>query len=312
MDNNILHFRRETPRELTQYKIIGAKSFFASSNELGEFFYQEFLSSDYNFWFSCFRPARDFKLLTQHPTPWIGMRLVLKNHIQMAYGQKEFNIRQGQFNFGYLPIAESISFLKAGAEYIIFDLQPGNQLIRSIPYIYGNKTLHPSDSEEKPYFWAKAFQSNMELLENVEQFLKKPSNIILCQQVMDSITNLTTVPHLIPENLKDMQIAQMFEARNIMKIDLGKKYTIPKVAKMVNTNETYLTRHFHQVFGITPFNYIAERRDELTKWLLLHTDFDLNMIAKEIGILKSSSLIHSFKDRNLISPEEWRRSRKNK
>lgn len=304
-----LHFRNEIPPELASIKIIGATPFYAK-DRFGDIFYQELITGQFSLWLSYCKPIKDFRLLIEDNGPWSGMHLLLKDHLQHTYSQEEINLRQGQFNFGYLPKPEIIVSMVSGAEYLIFDFKPSLTLLKnmdSFPNIQAflkNTTMGNENS-----FLAKAIQSTNGTLESVEQLLRNPSNTENVLTLLKSIEKNYGRKNLTA-SMKDFQIAQMFEARHIIQRDLGKKNSLPKIAQMVGTNETYLKQQFAKVFGLTPFQYQAAKRDELVKWFLIHTDFDLDLIALQTAARDAASLIHTFQSRNSLSPTEWRRKYK--
>lgn len=309
LEDITLHFRNELPPELAPFKIIGATPFYAKEN-IGNIFYQELITGQFSLWLGYCKPIKDFRLLIEENAPWLGMHMVLKDHLQHTYGQEEINVRQGQFNFDYLPKPEIIVSLRAGAEYLVFDFKPSLGLLKNMDPVPGIQAfLKNTAIVNENRFLAKAIQSTNGTLESVEQLLRNPSNIDNVLSLLKSIErnygrkNLTDI-------MKDFQIAQMFEARRIIKKELGKKNSLPKIAQRIGTNETYLKQQFAKVFGLTPFQYQADKRDELAKWFLVHTDFDLDMISKQVGMQPFTSLIHAFKSRNGIAPVEWRKKYK--
>ena len=79
------------------------------------------------------------------------------------------------------------------------------------------------------------------------------------------------------------------------------------LANITHVNKYYLAHAFKREYGISPINYLIERRIRESKYLLEHTDYALSQIAHFLGISSSSYFSQSFRRSTGQSPTEYRK-----
>ena len=72
---------------------------------------------------------------------------------------------------------------------------------------------------------------------------------------------------------------------------------IGEVARKSNLSEFHFFRSFKQAFGITPYQYILQKRLEKARYLLLNEKMEISKIAMQCGFTDLPSFSKSFKKR---------------
>ncbi len=101
---------------------------------------------------------------------------------------------------------------------------------------------------------------------------------------------------------------RLFEAKELLNDRLSNPPTIIELAKLIGLNEYKLKRGFKEIFGITIFGYIHQRRMTLAKRLLLGTDKTSKEIAFETGYSSPQHFSNAFKKNFGVSPKVARKN----
>ena len=75
-------------------------------------------------------------------------------------------------------------------------------------------------------------------------------------------------------------------------------------------SENHLLRNFNQIFGLTPFQYISQKRIQEAKRQLLETDKPIKEVAIDSGYSSFSNFSTYFKKITGKSPTSFRTFRK--
>jgi AraC family transcriptional regulator len=89
---------------------------------------------------------------------------------------------------------------------------------------------------------------------------------------------------------------------------LGAKLTVGDVAAAVELSKSYFTRAFKSTLGISPMAYIAARRVERAKCMIIDSAESLTDIALSCGFADQSHLNRRFRRAVGVTPGRWRRS----
>lgn len=85
------------------------------------------------------------------------------------------------------------------------------------------------------------------------------------------------------------------------------KITLDGLAEVFHMNKYYLVHIFSKAFGISPINYLLERRILHSKDLLKNSDFTITQIARLGGFSSSNYFTQSFKKYTGLTPKNYRR-----
>ncbi|MEG2435994.1 MAG: AraC family transcriptional regulator [Ruthenibacterium sp.] len=88
--------------------------------------------------------------------------------------------------------------------------------------------------------------------------------------------------------------------------------TLDTLADFTHVNKYYLVHTFSKEYGITPINYLIDRRIRESKYLLSNTNHSLCEIAQLLGFSSPSYFSQSFRRLCGQSPIEYRKSQRGK
>lgn len=79
------------------------------------------------------------------------------------------------------------------------------------------------------------------------------------------------------------------------------------LANEAHVNKYYMAHAFKREYGISPINYLIQRRIEESRYLLQETDHSLSQIARLLGFSSASYFSQSFRRAEGVTPMEYRR-----
>lgn len=82
-----------------------------------------------------------------------------------------------------------------------------------------------------------------------------------------------------------------------------------QLAGLLNLSTSHFSHAFKNTFGVTPLVYIARRRIESARQLMLTTDLSLTEISHSHGFCDQSHFIRTFRRQVGVTPQVWRRLR---
>lgn len=156
---------------------------------------------------------------------------------------------------------------------------------------------------------------------NFCHFDSLPSFIIQTVQrlILDYIrsdfqTNYSILGHLLIlfQQLDDLRINQVniFDQLTLDCLEQIKKQpqtmSQARLAQEMNYSPGYLSRHIKKMTGQTVSQLIARKKLALAQQLLIDTDLTIRNIAEEAGYHSESHFHRLFKEKNMISPGQYR------
>lgn len=84
--------------------------------------------------------------------------------------------------------------------------------------------------------------------------------------------------------------------------------TLDALAELAHVNKYYLVHTFNKEYGITPINYLIDRRIRESKYMLSNTNHSLSQISHVLGFSSPSYFSQSFRRLAGMSPMEYRKS----
>lgn len=84
--------------------------------------------------------------------------------------------------------------------------------------------------------------------------------------------------------------------------------SIDELAKLVNLSKFHFLKEFKKLKGITPYQYVLQKRLSLAKWYLQNTNRVIAEIALQVGFADQSHFTRTFKLHNGITPLDYRNS----
>ena len=92
-----------------------------------------------------------------------------------------------------------------------------------------------------------------------------------------------------------------------MEKHLAEDITLKDLASLIATNPQYLCRFFKEISGISPIQYLINRRIDMAAAMLLETDKSILAISMDCGFENVSYFIRKFKQKKGITPGEYRK-----
>ncbi len=86
----------------------------------------------------------------------------------------------------------------------------------------------------------------------------------------------------------------------------GQDITLQELAKLINLSPQYLCRLFKEYYDMRPFEYLARKRIQEAKNLLISGNLSVNEISSLVGYNDCSYFCAVFKKHEMLSPVEFR------
>lgn len=85
-----------------------------------------------------------------------------------------------------------------------------------------------------------------------------------------------------------------------------KDLTLTELAELIDRSPQYLCRLFKECLGSRPFEYLARKRIQQAKHLLIEDKLNINEIALQVGYNDCSYFCAVFRKHEMLSPAEFR------
>lgn len=147
---------------------------------------------------------------------------------------------------------------------------------------------------------------------NVKQYLDISFEKILqqeCSEIKECLQLIESERNELHYKINSRVINCRIEIKKVIEYinnNLGKKLALESLAKIVNMNESYLSRIFKDELGMTISDYIKKTRLEKAKELLKENDMRVKDVAITIGIQDQLYFSRLFTKFFNITPSEYR------
>jgi AraC family transcriptional regulator len=98
-------------------------------------------------------------------------------------------------------------------------------------------------------------------------------------------------------------------ALDFIESHLGQSFTLDHIADALGMSVFYFCRQFKQSMGITPHQYVTQRRIERAKELLLHSKLPITDISLQVGFATPSAFSQVFRRLTKTTPKAFRQQR---
>ena len=148
-----------------------------------------------------------------------------------------------------------------------------------------------------------------------ETALKTPDSEIMCKNMMENLVILLSrqanfTVTLAPIQKKSTRLC--ITVRQYIDNHFKENISLEMLAELTHVSKYHMVHVFTEEYGISPINYLIQKRIEEGKKLLQTTDYSLSLIGRTLGFSSPSYFSQVFKKHSDITPLEYRKkSRKN-
>lgn len=137
--------------------------------------------------------------------------------------------------------------------------------------------------------------------------LKNEESVSICNYMA---CTLASVFYLIFQNAPQKENVKKFSFAQDVLIYINEHYadhiTLKKLSEVINISPDHISHEFTKIYGISPINYVIERRLSEAKWLLVNTKDSLVSISQKVGYENTNHFSKLFTKRMGIPPLEFR------
>lgn len=190
---------------------------------------------------------------------------------------------------------------------------------RPLEYIVlGIEGLELSAKNEDGRFCILNFQSGGDILTCLQHILRESQKRqegyeTVCQAYLEILvvrlmrnTRLAVSPVPVDKRVS-RQCAQI---RRYIDTHYKESLTLDQLAMQAHVNKYYMAHAFKKEYGMSPIQYLVQRRIEESQYLLRETDLSLAQISRLLGFSSASYFSQSFGKAVGVSPMEYRKQSK--
>lgn len=156
----------------------------------------------------------------------------------------------------------------------------------------------------------RSFQRIKRVLIEIRSELRRPQQDSrqLIRLMLEQLAVLIKREH--PQHGQEREISTdiLAEMTGFIDAHLATALSISALSERFSYTRGHMWRLFRKNFGVSPTEYIQQRRLRESKKLLVHTDHSVATIAQMVGFNDSSYFTHRFKDATGTTPEAYRRA----
>ena len=156
---------------------------------------------------------------------------------------------------------------------------------------------------DHPILRIEEYYEMEQVLEALYQICGRRAPEAQCRQ-MELIYHFLSILMKKAQGTVDYDIAE--SAKKIIDYNFGRQITIGEISKTIHLDAAYVARKFAEKFGISPKEYLMEKRIDYAKKLLTETDASVKEIAASIGYLDQLYFSRVFKKKVGVSPVTYR------
>lgn len=103
-------------------------------------------------------------------------------------------------------------------------------------------------------------------------------------------------------------VDHLYVLSRLLKVHIDEKLTIACLADKHQISATNLKKYFKEIYGLSIYAYLKEKRIQKAAELLRETNHEIGKIAGMVGYDNASKFSNSFKSIMGINPSEYKKS----
>lgn len=146
------------------------------------------------------------------------------------------------------------------------------------------------------------------LLQEISE--KKSGYELVCHDILELVlvflsrTNKVQVLSATAQKLTK----ECAHAKRYLDLNYHQNITLDSLAELTHTNKYYLAHSFTSYMGMSPINYLIQKRLSVSKELLASTDYSIADISSSTGFSSQSYFSQIFKKHTGQTPQQYRKS----
>ena len=281
----------------------------------GNLILQEVESNDFSIHYNIYHIQNRFLLHAERNVSTLMIKMALEN--DMSYhlnGIGDVYLREGQFNFFYLPSVDGTALFEQAGDYRVFKVYFTAEILQEyapiFPYLH-EFLQQVTDSSPamllKEHGWI-----NAEISYIVNQLLQCTYDEAVRRLYYDSLVKELLLLLLLQKNRESINgqryMESIYEARSIIVKNTSRHFSINEVAQQVGLNEVKLKSGFKQVFGTGIFQFMLQAKMQKAWTLILETDKPIKEIARITGYTSMQNFVTAFKKYFNATPGSLRKN----
>ncbi|WP_438940040.1 helix-turn-helix domain-containing protein [Chitinophaga hostae] len=304
----IVSFVPNDPKELPQTYIPGSLAY-QSTNNFGDFYYQEVQQENFTIWRSTYRPYEDVSLRVKRDVKWLGFRMMLKKHISHLFLGRPIAIMQGQMHFAYSPLTDVELMLKGNEIYEVVDMQVSPSLFYQLKQ--RGRTFEAFSamigSDKPAWISDKPAWSSYTVLDNMENLLQDPTQDKIAVEIVQQVVTTLIKNKGHDKKITYEQVENIFLIKEMIQRRFPEAMTLQQWAKESRMNTTDFKYKFRQVFGLPAYKYLTFQRINAAKEIMLaNPQLPLSEVARRCGFGTYNNLRRAFYSSDKTKLSLWR------
>lgn len=187
-----------------------------------------------------------------------------------------------------------LEYIAIGAEGINFAFESDGN-----PQNYG--IYHYTQEQENIYF---CFKRLLYEIENKQKHFEQ-----VCEHLIEMLALylMRSSKLLVGTSIDQNETVECSKVKRYIESNYLKPITLEKLAQVAHINKYYLVHSFTKVYGISPINYLIEKKIQVAKELLATTDHSILEISQLVGFSSQSYFSQIFKKICGVPPAIYRK-----
>ncbi|OUP03853.1 hypothetical protein B5F36_07500 [Anaerofilum sp. An201] len=190
-------------------------------------------------------------------------------------------------------------------EYLVLGVQGLNFRFDSARGDAGYDVLNFEQNRDELLFYLQSILREVDTQEfRYEDMCQRILEILLIQ--VQRFANVKICTSLLAAEKQHSTNRNCALIRQYIDEHFSEPITLDTLAQMVHINKYHLVRTFQKEYGITPINYLIERRLEESRFMLKNTNYSASQIVSLLGFSSSSYFSQCFRRKEHMSPSQYR------